>query len=590
MEESGQGFYPFYSLSWGLGLYWVFNLGVEILYLGTIGFDVGLTVWHKFGLCEDGVKVGSDKSQSIECWDGLYGAYEMLVGSVKGAHPLLSPNGRYVQADAFIDIVIALFLAITDDLRQIQELRLSPVKANRVFSEHSKYSAASLRLSKVWSLLIMENPGVEELVVHLDRSLNLSTMEIGVKLVGMALTQKPLNRWGIINILTSVWKDLCEVGIKWVRVNVFIISAPDQSVAKKILAQVPWAVMKKNFVVKAWPSDLALEEVDMKTVPFWVQIWGIPLSLVSKENVTRLIKTAGVFLEMEDPAKARGFLRVRVLVNSENPLVLRCWLKMEVNCETWVEFRYERLQDFCYHCGRIDHINTECSFAANIGGAEGYGDWIKAPPVREFVEHVRPSRLGVGERRLVGMVRGSDRPELRLQRLIHNEAPSRKDTSGVTAGELGSHVREKKKWRRFQRQDCPASQIQGGEGEHSIRIRDVSEADSGTPPVGDLEVFTGTLASTSRLCSSLLRHEVGGIKRGVEPSSMDLVPSPQKKTRWPNPDADRQVIQDGTMEVSDMWDQVEADAGENGSCVLTVCAGNLARGGGGWPSTAARSP
>ncbi|KAM2181518.1 hypothetical protein ACFX1Q_032105 [Malus domestica] len=323
MEESGQGFYPFYSLSWGLGLYWVVNLGVEILYLGTIGFDVGLTVWHKFGLCEDGVKVGSDKSQSIECWDGLYGSYEMLVGSVKRAHPILSPNGRYVQADAFIDIVIALFFAITDDLRQIQELRLSPVKAHRVFSEHSK---------------------------------------------------------------------------------------------------------------------------------------------------------------------------------------------------------------------------------------------------------------------------GSDRPELRLQRSIHNEAPSRKDTSGVTAGELGSHVRDKKKWRRFQRQACPASQIQGGEGEHSVRIRDVSEADSGTPPVGDFEGFMGTLASTSRLCSSLLRHEVGGIKRGVEPSSMDLVPSPQKKTRGPNPDTDRQVIQDGTMEVSDMWDQVEADAGENGSCVWTVCAGNLARGGGGWPSTAARSP
>nr|XP_028964584.1 uncharacterized protein LOC114827109 [Malus domestica] len=243
---------------------------------------------------------------------------------------------------------------------------------------------------------------------------------------------------------------------------------------------------------------------------------------------------------MEDPAKARGFLRVRVLVNSENPLVLGCWLKMEVNRETWVEFRYERLQDFCYHCGRIDHINTECSFAANMGGAEGYGDWIKAPPVREFVEHVRPSRLGVGERRLVGMVRGSDRPELRLQRSIHNEAPSRKDTSGVTAGELGSHVRDKKKWRRGEKES-----IRFGFGMFS-------EADSGTPPVGDLEGFTGTLASTSRLCSSLLRHEVGGIKRGVEPSSMDLVPSPQKKTRGPNPDADRQVIQDGTMEVSDL--------------------------------------
>ncbi|XP_070664898.1 uncharacterized protein [Malus domestica] len=121
------------------------------------------------------------------------------------------------------------------------------------------------------------------------------------------------------------------------------------------------------------------------------------------------------------------------------------------------------------------------------------------------------------------MVRGGDRPELRLQRSIHSEIPSRKDTYGVTAGEHGSHVRDKKKWRKVQRHACPASQIQvvvpqlhrqlrwecgdgsfpsvinqvvfqGGEGGHSVRIQDVSKANSGTPPDGAVEGFTGTLA------------------------------------------------------------------------------------------------
>ncbi|KAM2670764.1 hypothetical protein FF1_006506 [Malus domestica] len=218
--------------------------------------------------------------------------------------------------------------------------------------------------------------------------------------------------------------------------------------------------MKKNFVVKIWPPDLVLEEVDMKTVPFWVQIRGVPLSLVTKENVTRLTRNAGAVLEVEDPAKARGFLRVRVLVNSENPFVLGCWLKMEVNRETWVEFRYERLQDFCYPCERIDHVNTECSYAANLGRAEGYGDWLKAPPVRDFVEPVRPTRLEVGEQRKVGMVRDSDRPESRLQSPIHSEAPSGKEKTEANAGAHSSQTRDKKKWRRLQRQQSPSRQIQ----------------------------------------------------------------------------------------------------------------------------------
>ncbi|KAM1708375.1 hypothetical protein ACFX2K_001354 [Malus domestica] len=194
------------------------------------------------------------------------------------------------------------------------------------------------------------------------------------------------------------------------------------------------------------------------------------------------------------------------------------------------------------------------------------------------------------------MVRGRDRPELRLQRSIHSEILSRKDTSGVTAGEHGSHVRDKKKWRRVQRHACPASQIQVVVPQLHRQLRwecgdgSFPEANSGTPPDDAVEGFTRTLACNSRQCSSLLRHEVGGIKRGVGPLSMDLVPSPQKKTRGPNPDADRQVLHDDTMNASDLWDHVEANSGENGSCVLTVCAGNLARGGGGWPSTAARSP
>lgn len=114
--------------------------------------------------------------------------------------------------------------------------------------------------------------------------------------------------------------------------------------------------MKKNFFVKKWPPELALEEVEMEIVPFCVQIKGVPLCLVTMENVKHLTKYTGVFLEMEDPAKAREFLKVKILVNTVNPLASGCWLKRETNRETWVEFRYNRLQYFCYRCGRVGQL------------------------------------------------------------------------------------------------------------------------------------------------------------------------------------------------------------------------------------------
>lgn len=119
---------------------------------------------------------------------------------------------------------------------------------------------------------MMTNSGVEDLVVQLEESLDLSAMEHGVKLVGKVLAKRILNKWGVRNILRSAWKEFGEVDVKWVRENVFVITVQDETMARRILDQVPWAVMKKNLSVKKWLSHLALQEVKMALVPFWVQI------------------------------------------------------------------------------------------------------------------------------------------------------------------------------------------------------------------------------------------------------------------------------------------------------------------------------
>lgn len=99
----------------------------------------------------------------------------------------------------------------------------------------------------------MAEQEVEDLVVHIDKSMDLSTMEHGVELVEAALVNKNLNKWGVRNILRSLWKEFGEVKIKWVKDNTFIIIVHEESTMAKILSQLPWAIMKQNFSVKMWP-------------------------------------------------------------------------------------------------------------------------------------------------------------------------------------------------------------------------------------------------------------------------------------------------------------------------------------------------
>ncbi|KAM1612309.1 hypothetical protein ACFX12_000960 [Malus domestica] len=77
---------------------------------------------------------------------------------------------------------------------------------------------------------------IEELVVNLERNMDLSMMEQGIKLVGMALVNKNLNKWGIRNILRSSWNEYGEIDVKWVKNNTFIITVQDESTATKILS------------------------------------------------------------------------------------------------------------------------------------------------------------------------------------------------------------------------------------------------------------------------------------------------------------------------------------------------------------------
>lgn len=89
---------------------------------------------------------------------------------------------------------------------------------------------------------------------------------------------------------------------------------------------------------------------------------GIPLFLCTEENARKLVGEVGEFLELEDLTYAKGFLTVRIMVNTKNPLVAGCWLPRTRDKDTWIEFRYMRLQDFCYRCGIIGYVNMECVF------------------------------------------------------------------------------------------------------------------------------------------------------------------------------------------------------------------------------------
>ena len=143
---------------------------------------------------------------------------------------------RYFQS--FILLVVGVLSSVLTQIQPVGKLRLNfPLLDNfsSVYWLYSTGNSAGIR----WNIRkSMANFEVKELVVHLERSLDLSNIDSGIKLVGASLVNKTLTKWGIQNILRSAWKDLSVVDIKWVRDNLFIVTVLDENTAAIILVRV----------------------------------------------------------------------------------------------------------------------------------------------------------------------------------------------------------------------------------------------------------------------------------------------------------------------------------------------------------------
>ncbi|KAI8574264.1 hypothetical protein RHMOL_Rhmol01G0341400 [Rhododendron molle] len=103
----------------------------------------------------------------------------------------------------------------------------------------------------------------------------------------------------------------------------------------------------------------------------------------------------------------RSFLRVRVEINLSQPLPKGFWLrkKSALTKDLWISYKYEKLPDFCYACGRIGHDNRVCNYSPhNETFNSGYGPGMRAAnasrsriPIEEIRHEVDEAEIRVNQ-------------------------------------------------------------------------------------------------------------------------------------------------------------------------------------------------
>ena len=105
----------------------------------------------------------------------------------------------------------------------------------------------------------------------------------------------------------------------------------------------------------------------MKT-ELWVQVHGIPIVYMIIEAAKKVCNVLGEVSALKDPKLYDGghFIHLQVSIDLSLPLFRGRLISVgEGGKQVWISFKYERLPNLCYWCGRLTMIEiVSCGLIA----------------------------------------------------------------------------------------------------------------------------------------------------------------------------------------------------------------------------------
>ncbi|PRQ43462.1 putative transcription factor interactor and regulator CCHC(Zn) family [Rosa chinensis] len=155
------------------------------------------------------------------------------------------------------------------------------------------------------------------------------------------------------------------------KVIVFLACFRCEEDMRRVLDREPWDFDKSLIVMAPLGKARTVLDVELNSSVFWVQALGVPWKFRTPEVAKDIGGLLGVYKEVKVDAKgycSGHCLCIRVRLDISLAL-LRCSIvEFPEFGDQLIEFRYERLPEFCQQCGLIGHPARVCFDKLGIKG------------------------------------------------------------------------------------------------------------------------------------------------------------------------------------------------------------------------------
>ncbi|KAH9705864.1 CCHC-type domain-containing protein [Citrus sinensis] len=207
-------------------------------------------------------------------------------------------------------------------------------------------------------------------------------------LVGRFLTDKVINFAAMKNTMASLWRPGKGVCIKDLSPTLFLFQFFHEIDINRVLESGPWTFDQHILLVKRLDENELPQNVPLFLVDFWIQMYNLPVGFMYEKILKNIGDYVGIFLGSDEHnfmGVWRTYMRIRVSIDVRKPLKRRMKIKKEGGEWICIDFKYERLNIFCFICGLLGHTEKQCPKLYDCPSNEivkVYGHWLKAPSRR----------------------------------------------------------------------------------------------------------------------------------------------------------------------------------------------------------------
>ncbi|KAL6584706.1 hypothetical protein OROMI_003995 [Orobanche minor] len=206
-------------------------------------------------------------------------------------------------------------------------------------------------------------------------------------LVAKIFSTRVVNRDALRSQLPRILQLRRDADIEIVGDNIFVIVFKSEDDKIHALQDGPWNFFDNLMVFKetsGWQNPSDIEFLDLT---IWIQLHNLPIACMNPKSVAKIAEQVGKVKEIDtgEGGNCIGqFARARVTRPIAKPLQRCVRISQGSSDEKWIVLiAYERLPDFCFHCGRVGHVRNHCKEEINENNLHNFGPWLRARRVLE---------------------------------------------------------------------------------------------------------------------------------------------------------------------------------------------------------------